>query len=190
MSSAADTTAILKSLSTGDGNAPAALLPHVYDELRKLAAAYLGRERPDHSLQATALVHEAYLRLVDQSQVDWRDRAHFFGLAARVMRQVLVDHARRRGRKKRRPVGERISLERAMVVADDSGASLLAVDDALNRLGQVDARSAQVVEMRFFAGLTHEQISEVLGVSDRTVRSDWSFAKAWLHREITRTLDA
>ena len=186
MAGKTDATVLLKSASRGDPNAPAELLPLVYDELRRLAAGYLAKERADHSFQATALVHEAYLRLVDQTQVGWQDRAHFLGLAARVMRQILVDHARRRGRLKRAPTGGRISLDGALLVGGQADEDLTALDEALSRLAGFDTRKARVVELRFFGGMKVEEAAAVLGVSARTVADDWAYAKAWLHRELTR----
>lgn len=186
MASSQDATVLLRSTATGDPTAPAALLPLVYEELRGLAAAYLAGERPDHTLQATALVHEAYLRLVDQTRADWKDRAHFRAVAATVMRRILIDHARSRGRQKRQAGGQRLSFEAALAISAEPNEDLLTIDEALTRLAERDARKARVVELRFFGGLGVDETATVLGVSDRTVKNDWSFAKAWLLREITR----
>lgn len=153
----------------------------VYDELRRLAAQYLSRERSGHTLQPTALVHEAYLRLAAQS-AEWDSKTHFFAVGARVMRRLLIDHARARGRDKRGGDWQRVTLDPVAVELDD--AALLALDDALERLAKLDAREAQIVELRFFAGMTVEEIAAELGVSKRTVESDWTHARAWLRREL------
>jgi len=184
MTAPADATAIVKSVSRDDPDAAAQLLPLVYAELRQLAARYLARERTDHSLQATALVHEAYVRLVDQTQATWQDHAHFCGVASRVMRQVLVDHARRRGRLKRQANRRRISLDESRLVAGPTNVDLERLDDALTQLASADERASKVVELRFFGGLQMREIAEVLKVSERTVAADWSYAKAWLHNEL------
>lgn len=161
-------------------------MPLVYDELRRLASAYMRRERPDHTLQATALVHEAYLRLVDQTQIDWRGRAHFFSIAARLMRQILVDHARERNAAKRGGGMTRLALDDAVSFARDSEIDLIALDDALKTLASFDQQQSQIVELRFFGGLTIEETSEVLDVSPSAVKREWGLAKAWLRREIVR----
>ena len=160
------------------------LLPVVYDELRAIAHRQLRGERVDHTLGTTGLVHEAYLRLVDQRRVDWHDRARFFALAARVMRRVLVDYARRRGARKRQGLAAPATLDDAIAAADDQAELILAIDEALSRLGELDPRQARVVEMRFFAGFTEDEAAELLGVSARTVRNDWVKAKGWLFREL------
>lgn len=185
-------TAIVARLSlAGDrgGAAPEELLPLVYDELRALARRYMGWERPGHSLQPTALVHEAYLRLVDNSQVNWRGRTHFLAVSANVMRRLLIDHARGRGRLKRGGDLCRVTLTDWRQKGEDAGLrpeELLDLDAALERLARVDEREAQVVEMRFFGGLTVAEAAEVLGVSKRTVEQDWTHARAWLQRELAR----
>ena len=161
-----------------------ALLPVVYDELRAIAHRQLRGERADHTLGTTGLVHEAYLRLVDQRRVDWHDRPRFFALAARVMRRVLVDYARRRGAQKRQGLAAPATLDDAIAAADDQAELILAIDEALSRLGELDPRQARVVEMRFFAGFTEDEAAELLGVSARTVRNDWVKAKGWLFREL------
>lgn len=160
------------------------LVPLVYDELRAIAHRQLRGERAPHTLGTTALVHEAYLRLVDQRRVDWQDRAHFFAVAARVMRRVLVDYARRRTARKRDGVRKAVSLDHALLIVDEQADLLLDLDEALTRLAEQDARMARVVELRFFAGLTDAEVAEVLGVSPRTVRYDWIKARGWLYREL------
>jgi RNA polymerase sigma-70 factor (ECF subfamily) len=179
-----DVTQILQEVRHGDKDAPARLMPLVYDELRKLADYYLRQERTDHTLQPTALVHEAYLKLVDQTRVDWQNRAHFFGVAAQLMRRILVDYARRHQAIKRGGFQQKLTLDEAMVYAPSRDVDLVALDDALNVLAQMDARQSRIVELRFFGGLTIEETAEALGVSPATVKADWSMAKAWLRREI------
>jgi RNA polymerase sigma factor (TIGR02999 family) len=159
------------------------LLPLVYDELRGIAHRQLRGERPDHTLGTTGLVHEAYLRLVDQRRIDWHDRTRFFALAARVMRRVLVDYARRRGAQKRQG-GAAVTLDDALATADGQAELIIAVDEALSRLAGLDPRQARVVEMRFFGGLTEDEAAELLGISARTVRNDWVKARGWLYREL------
>jgi RNA polymerase sigma-70 factor (ECF subfamily) len=170
----------------GDGDAPARLMPLVYEELRRLAQTYLRRERADHTLQPTALVHEAYLRLVDQSRVQWKNRAHFYGIAAQMMRRILVDHARTHASEKRGGMGQRLSLDEASILPSERAADLLALDEALKQLAINDARKSRVVELRFFGGLSVKETAEVLGVHPGTVERDWVVAKAWLYREIGR----
>jgi RNA polymerase sigma-70 factor (ECF subfamily) len=184
MPARADATAIVKLASENDPNAVAQLLPLVYDELRRLAAHYLASERNDHTLQATALVHEAYVRLIDQTQVAWQDHAHFCGVAARVMRQILVDHARRRGRLKHQAKGKRIPLDEGLLVGGQANVDLEQLDEALTQFAALDARSAKVVELRFFGGMQVREIAEVLKVSERSVANDWAYAKAWLYNEL------
>jgi RNA polymerase sigma factor (TIGR02999 family) len=169
-----------------DGNQAAfnKLLPLVYDELHRLASAYMSRERGNHTLQTTALVNEAYLRLVDQQSAGWQDRAHFFALAARVMRQILIDHARSRARAKRGGGGQRVSLDEAAVLSAERASDLLALDEALRKLAAVDQRKSEVVELRFFGGMTIEETAEVLKVTPKTVMRDWNMARAWLYREL------
>ena len=159
------------------------LMLRVYDELRRLAASYLGRERADHTLQPTALVHEAYIRLVAQESVDWRNRDHFVGLAAEMMRRVLVDHARRHKRNKRGG-GLKLALVEADVVVETEGEDLVALDEALKRMARKHPQKARVIELRFFGGLSIEETARVLNVSDSTVERDWKFARAWLGREL------
>jgi len=163
-----------------------ALTPMVYDELHRLARHYMRRERPTHSLQATALVHEAFMRLADYTRMQWQDRAHFFAVSAQVMRRILVDHARRHNVKRGRGV-QHVSLDEVAVVAPgEAGKDLVALDKALIGLTRIDPRKAQIVEMRFFGGLTVEEIGGVLKVSPGTVKRDWRAAKAWLYQELTR----
>jgi RNA polymerase sigma factor (TIGR02999 family) len=177
-------TKILQSLSKGDSEAPEKLMPLVYDELRRLASSYMRRERSDHTLQATALVHEAYLRLVDQTQIDWRGRAHFFSIAARLMRQILVDHARERNAEKRGAGVTKLALDKALSFAYETDFDLIALDDALKRLAALDSEQSRIVELRFFGGLTIEETVEVLKLSPATIKREWGLAKAWLRREV------
>ncbi|HEX8162520.1 MAG TPA: sigma-70 family RNA polymerase sigma factor [Pyrinomonadaceae bacterium] len=180
-----DVTRILRDWSGGDRNAPERLMPFVYDELRRLARSFLARERGAHTLQPTALVHEAYVRLVDQRAVDWQNRAHFYGIAASMMRRVLIDHARAHATEKRGGAAIRLSLDDVQVPLEQRASDLLALDEALERLAQFDERKSRIVEMRFFAGLKDEEIAEVLGVTARTVLRDWKKARLWLYRELS-----
>jgi RNA polymerase sigma-70 factor (ECF subfamily) len=182
-----DVTQILQEVSGGNKEAPARLMPLVYDELRRLADHYLRQERPDHTLQPTALVHEAYLRLIDQTRVDWQNRAHFFGVAAQLMRRILVDHARRHRASKRGGLQQKLTLDEAVDYSQARDFDLVRLDEALTALAEFDARQSRVVELRFFGGLTIEETAEVLDISPATVKVDWSMAKAWLRREILRT---
>jgi RNA polymerase sigma factor (TIGR02999 family) len=164
------------------------LMPLVYEELRRLARGYMARERREHTLQPTALVHEAYLQLVDQSQVNWQGRSHFRAVGARVMRRILIDHARRRGGLKRGGDRQRVTLGDSLLRPPDPDVDLpelLALNDALDNLARLDERQARVVELRFFGGLTTTEIAEVLGVSERTVQGDWTHGRAWLRRELS-----
>src|ERR1700676_4014583 len=185
---AGDVSKLLRAWRYGDQSAIDRLAPVVYDELRRLARRYMKHERPGHSLQATALVNEAYMRLVDYKRMQWQNRAHFFAVSAQLMRRILVEHARRHNLKRGGSV-QHVSLEEAAVVggdrATDPGSQLVALDDALNALSRLDPRKAQVVEMRFFGGLGVAETAEVLKVSPVTVMRDWSTAKAWLYRELT-----
>jgi RNA polymerase sigma factor (TIGR02999 family) len=171
----------------GNGNQAALdrLMPVVYTELRQLAHQYMRRERPGHTMQTTALIHEAYLRLVDQNQVRWQHQAHFFGIAARLMRQILIEHARSHTRAKRGGGVGTISLDEAAIVSQARATELLALDDALERLATIDPRKSQVVELRFFGGLSVEEAAQVLNIAPNTVLRDWRMAKAWLRREIS-----
>jgi RNA polymerase sigma factor (TIGR02999 family) len=173
-----------------DADAAAAMFPVVYDQLRRLAAAALRRERADHTLQPTALVHEAFLRLSATSDAPWHDRTHFVALAARVMRRVLVDHARGRNARKRGSGEVRVSLDEIDVPAATSGVDLVALDDVLGRLAEFDPRQARIVELRFFGGLTVEETAALIDTSDRTVKREWQMARAWLKRELGRAADA
>jgi RNA polymerase sigma-70 factor (ECF subfamily) len=174
---------LLRAWSDGDQNALDKLAPIVYDELRRLARYYLHQERPGHSLQATALVNEAYLRLVDYKRMRWGNRAHFFAVSAQLMRRILVDHARRHNLKRGGGV-QRVELQDIAVVGGDRAENLVALDDALQSLARMDARKARVVELRFFGGLSVEETAEVLQISQVTVMRDWSSARAWLYREM------
>jgi RNA polymerase sigma factor (TIGR02999 family) len=185
--SAESVTELLSRSREGDARALDRLVPFVYDELRAIAHGQLRGERSGHTLSTTALVSEAYLRLVDQRRADWRDRRHFFAVAARMMRRVLVDYARRRGARKREGVRSLVPLEDALVSVEQESEMLLSLDEALTRLAVHDTRLVQVVELRFFAGLTEDEAADVLGVSARTVRYDWVKAKGWLYRELSDT---
>jgi RNA polymerase sigma factor (TIGR02999 family) len=181
-----DVTGLLRAWGQGDEQALERLAPLVYQELRRIAGRYMARERPDHTLQATALVNEAYVRLVDAKGVSWQDRAHFFAISARTMRHILVDFARSRRYKKRGGGADPVSLDESLVIQGRPGADLVALDDALNAFAAVDARSSRVVELRFFGGLTVEETAEALKLSPETVMRDWKLAKAWLLRELNR----
>jgi len=177
-------THLLKEWSDGDERALDKLTPLVYEELRRQASRYLRRERRGHSLQTTALINEAFLRLIDARDVHWQDRAHFFAIAANLMRRVLVDHARRRDAEKRGGSALRLTLDEGLAVAKETDVDLLAIDEALDRLAKIDPQQARVVELRFFSGLTVDETAVALGVSPKTVKRDWSVARAWLCREI------
>lgn len=179
-----DITAVLQASDAGDAAATDRLLPLVYDELRALAQSHLAQERAGHTLQATAIVHEAYVRLVDQRRARFRDRQHFFAVAATTIRRVLVDHARSKGRLKRGGGQHRVELDPTVDWSGTRALDLLALDDALRRLHDLHERQARVVELRFFAGLTIAQAAEVLGVGTTTVEDDWAVARAWLGREL------
>ena len=179
-------TALLVAWGGGDESALEQLMPLVHVELRRLARREMGRERPNHTLQTTALVNEAYIRLIDLSRVRWQDRAHFFAMSARVMRRILVDHARTRLSQKRGGGAPRVSIDEALAVAPERGLDLVALDDALQALAVMDERKSRVVEMRFFAGLSVEETAEALHVSAETVMRDWRLAKVWLLRELSR----
>jgi len=163
-------------------------MPLVYDELRRLAHHYLQRERTDHTLQSTALVHEAYMRLAGKNAPQWQNRAHFFGIAAHVMRQILVEYARAHSAAKRGGVGAcKLTLDEALEIEKKTDIDVIALDGALNRLSELDPQQSRIVELRFFTGLTIEDTSEVMGISPATVKRDWTSARAWLHREIDRS---
>ena len=179
-----DVSALLRAWSDGDHRALDALTPIVYAELRRLAHRYMRRERVDHSLQTTALVNEAYVRLVDYKRMQWQNRAHFFAVSAQLMRRILVERARRHNLKRGRGV-QYVPLDETAVVSEDPPVDFVALDDALNALARVDPRKVQIVEMRFFGGLTVDETAVVLKISPVTVRRDWSAAKIWLYRELT-----
>jgi RNA polymerase sigma factor (TIGR02999 family) len=181
-----EVTRLLIRLTDGESAALESLLPLVYAELRRLAASYLRRERPGHTLQPTALVHEAYLRLIDQTQVQWQNRAHFFGVAAQMMRRILVDHARGQQAEKRGGDVTKLSLDENIDVSGERAADLVALDEALDRLAALDPQKSRVVELRFFGGLSVEEAAEVLGVSAPTVKRQWRMAKAWLYGQVQR----
>jgi RNA polymerase sigma factor (TIGR02999 family) len=181
-----DVTQILKEWSGGDTAAPEKLMPLVYEELRRLARNYLSRKRSDHTLQATALVHEAYLWLADQTQLTWKDRARFYGIAARLMRRILVDHARAHNEIKRGRLEQKLSMDEARDLPMKETVELVALDGALQDFSQTYPRKSKVVELKFFGGLETKEISEVLQVSEKTVLRDWNFAKLWLCRSLTQ----
>jgi RNA polymerase sigma-70 factor (ECF subfamily) len=177
---------LLVEWSEGDRAALDRLMPLVYDELRRLARSYLRRERPDHTLQATALVHEAYMRLIDQHSVSWQNRAHFFGIASQMMRRILVNHALARATAKRGGHAEKLALDEAIVVDGERQIDLVVLDDALKELEAADARQCRIVELRFFGGLSIEETAELLKLSPATVKREWNTAKLWLRRRIAR----
>ena len=179
-------TQLLIAWRNGDETALDELMPLVYEELRRMARNYLRRERSDHTLQTTALVNEAYLRLIDHKRIEWQNRAHFFALAARAMRRILVDYARSRKYQKRGGGARKVSISEAAVLAQERAAEMVALDDALNALAALDPRKSQVVEMRYFGGMSVEETAEALGISAVTVTRDWNTAKGWLLREINR----
>ena len=180
-------THLLKKWSEGNQEVLDKLMPLVYDELRRQASRYLRRERDNHTLQTTALIHEAYLKLIDQNQVEWQNRTHFFAIAAQAMRRILVDYARERKREKRGGAEENLPLEEAAFVASEGkNVDLVALDEALTRLAEFDERQARVVELRYFSGLSIDETADILGISNVTVRRDWNMAKAWLHQQITK----
>ena len=176
------------SYGRGDKESLDKLMPVVYEELRRQAARYLRREQPGHTLQTTALIHEAYVRLVDQRNVQWQNRAHFFGIAAQLMRRILVDHARTKKRVKRGGSGIKVSLADATIPVNERDLDVVALDEALDRLAAIDEQQSRVVELRFFSGLTVEETAKVMHISPATVKRDWSMAKAWLHRELSREI--
>jgi RNA polymerase sigma factor (TIGR02999 family) len=180
-------TRLLEQWNDGDAEVLDDLMPLVYLELRRQASGYLRRERPNHTLQPTALINEAYLKLIGQRDVKWQNRAHFFAFAAQAMRRILVDYARERKREKRGGAPENLPLDEALtIVSQEKSIDLVALDEALNKLAAFDERQARVVELRYFSGLSIEETAEVLHVSNVTIRRDWNMAKAWLHQEITK----
>jgi RNA polymerase sigma-70 factor, ECF subfamily len=183
--SSQDLTQMLIQLSEGKSQVVDDILPLIYDELRSLASNYLRRERSDHTLQPTALVHEAYIKLIDQTQVKWQNRAHFFGIAANIMRRILVDHARKHHADKRGGDAEKLPLEEEiLIVSEGKSAELLALDEALENLAKIDPQKSKIVELRYFGGLSVEETAEVLGVSEITVKRHWRMAKAWLYGQL------
>ena len=185
MPDAGEITTLLNGVHSGDPEAMARLIPIVYAELRRLAGHYMNKERPGHTLQATALVNEAFLRLVGLESQNWQNRTHFFSVASHIMRNLLVDHARARHREKRR-AGVPVSLDVAATLAIIGDGNVVAVDNALSELAKAAPRPAQIVELRYFGGLSQEEIAGLLGISERTVRREWQMAKAWLYSEIRR----
>jgi RNA polymerase sigma-70 factor, ECF subfamily len=183
-------TALLQQIKQGDVAAESELMPLIYQQLRAIARKQMAHERPDHSLQATILVHDAFLQLVGNSQIDWSNRAHFFALASRAMRRMLIDHARAAHAQKRPGARQKVELESALVFVEGQAPDLLALDQALARLAEWDARQSRVVEMHFFGGLGFDEIAEVLGISDRTAKRDWAMARAWLYRQLSKRQDA
>lgn len=182
--SSIEVTQWLVAWGDGDQSALTKLIPLVYQELHKIAARYMRRENPGHTLQTSGLVHEAYLKLVNQKNVRWQNRAHFFGVAAQLMRRILVDHARKHTRLKRGGAGQRLSLDETAIVSTDRAAEFIALDDALTSLAEMDPYKSRIVEMKFFGGLDFEEIAEVEKVSSRTIRREWRKAKAWLLQEM------
>lgn len=183
------TSTLLEAISGGDRQAADRLMSLLYDEFRRLAADYLNRERAQHTLQPTALVHEAFLRMVNQRNVNWQGRSHFFAIGAQAMRRILVDHARQKKREKHGGGRQRIELAEGMTISKERDEDLLAIDDALEELANIDPRQAKIVELRFFGGLTVAEVAEVLGVSKRTVESEWTMVRAWLRRELSGDTD-
>ena len=181
-------TQLLAEWSDGNQTALDKLYPLVYDELHKMARRYMGRERRGHTLQTTALINEAYVRLVDQKNVHWQNRSHFFAISAQIMRRILIDHARREHYAKRGGGAQKISLDEVAIVAVERASSLILLDEALTRLGEIDPRRSQVVELRYFGGLNNEEIAGVLKISENTVTRDWNMARAWLYQELTETV--
>lgn len=188
-SSRSEVTELLQLWSDGRRDALDRLLPQIYAELRRLASSYLRRERHDHTLQATALVHEAFIKLVDQRAVRWQNRAHFFGIAAQAMRRILVDHARAHAAGKRGDRARRVSLDEALVLTDIPNVDLLALDEVLTRLAAIDPQQSRVVELRFFGGLTMDETAEVLHISPATVGREWTLARAWLYAELRQSTE-
>jgi len=178
-------TQLLNDWTNGSQAARDELMPLVYEELRRLAHRHMGRERPGHTLQTSGLVNEAFLRLVDQTNVHWKNRAHFFAIAAQIMRRILVDYARSRRYAKRGGGARQVSLDEGLIVSEGRSAEVVELDDALKALAAIDQRKSQIVELRFFGGLSIEETAEVLGVSPGTVMRDWTLAKAWLRKEMT-----
>ena len=181
-----DITRLLHRVSANGGEGVDELLEVVYAELRRQAARYLRRERKNHTLQPTALVNEAFMKLIDQRNVQWQNRAHFFGIAAQAMRRIVIDHARARQRVKRGGVQQAVTLDEAMIASESRSIDVLALDEALSRLAALDPRQAKIVELRYFAGLSVEETAEVTGLSPTTIKREWAMARAWLHAELTK----
>lgn len=178
-------TQMLLELTDGNKEVVNQILPHIYDELRKLASSYLRKERSNHTLQPTALVHEAYMKLIDQNRVQWQNRAHFFGIAAQVMRRILMDHARKHTADKRGGEFEKLPIEEEiLIVSQDKSSELIALDEALEELAKIDPDKAKIVELRYFGGLSIEETAEVMGVSVPTINRHWKMAKAWLYSQV------
>lgn len=189
--STSEVTRLLQDWSVGNRDALDKLLPLVYDELRRLAHSYLTRERPDHTLQTTALVHEAYIKLIDQRSVNWQNRAQFFAISAQAMRRILLDNARRHSAAKRGSGGQKLSLDEVGTIgSNDGNESLIALDEALQKLAAIDAEQSKIVELRYFGGLTIEETAEVLKTSPSTVQREWTIARAWLYQSITGSPDS
>lgn len=184
-----DVTAILQKLTDGDDRSPELLLPQVYDELKRLASGYMRNERDSHTLQTTALVHEAYIRLVDWKHVTWQNRAHFFAVAARLMRRILIDYAREYRAEKRGSGVPKIALEDAITLASERDIDLFALDEALTRLESFDERQARIVELRFFSGMTIEETAEVMRLSPATIKNEWTMARTWLYNQLKPNSD-
>jgi RNA polymerase sigma factor (TIGR02999 family) len=182
-----DVTNLLIQLSQGNKQVTDEIFPLIYDELKRIAGGYLKNEREEHTLQPTALVHEAYLKLIDQTRVSWQNRAHFLGVAAQVMRRILVDHARHRGAEKRFGRLDKLQLNENIDKAVEMDSELVALDDALKSLAKVDPALAKLVELRFFGALTFEETAEVMGISPRTAKRHWQLARAWLYRNLSQT---
>lgn len=181
-----EVTQLLLAWRAGEAEALEQLTPLVYAELHRLAARYMRREQPDHTLQASALVNEAFVRLIEHPQINWQNRAHFFGLAAQMMRHILLDYARTRTRAKRGGGAQQVELDETAIVSEPRAKELIALDDALTDLAAFDARKCQLVELRFFGGLSNEEVAEVMGMSLRTVEREWQRAKIWLHHAISK----
>lgn len=182
-----EVTQLLIEWSNGDKAALDKLMPLIYDELRRLAHHYMSREHPGHTLQTTAVVNEAYLRLINRKHVHWQNRAHFFAIAATLMRSILVDHARSHAYAKRGGGVRKVALDEAMIISEERAAEVVALDEALGQLAEIDPRQSRIVEMRFFAGLTIEETAEVLSLSPATIKREWSTAKAWLYHKLSKS---
>ena len=185
MNTEKDVTQVLNRVSEGDRGAAEELLPLVYEDFRSLAKMYMSRESYSHTLQPTALVHEAFLKLIDQTRVDWQGRTHFFAVGAQAMRRILVDHARRKRREKHGGTLDRIELDDDVALSPQSDQDVLALEEALEKLETVDERQSKIVELRFYAGLTVKEVAEVLGVSKRTIEAEWTMVRAWLRKELS-----